>query len=316
MGFMQRGLWKSWAVILPLLSLLGACSGAGGDADIAEVNLNQQQDVQPEPRIDTDKLIADWADFIGIDQAEAKTSLERIGVLEKLGKNEALNQTEFSLYLNLIFEKDDTFARDVRAMNVANLQLSTAIRILRSPVGGSDPQDEQDQYVAFTEQAKALRLRAERGAEILGLLLQPAGTPDLLLDNDFAPIRNAFVAELMLPLFNVPFSDFPTLQQQTVAELLTAVSFAVEGKFLSFYSFTGFTPEEEDSLVNSPTPIIRTTRGTFKILEARNNTYLFSANSPIGNPGGPNNGFAPGDGSDDSHWGHPGRGGRPPYRRR
>jgi hypothetical protein len=286
--------WNNWVVLLPLLSLLGACAGVDNQAKVADSEI-----VQPEETAaaDRSRLLSEWADFIGIDPEEAADELDRIGLTPKLGGNAPLNEADLSAYLNLVFAKDATWAGDIHSLNAANIRMFGALRGLLVSPDVDARQDAQEQYLALTDRAKALRLRAQQGAQILGFLLAPTDSGELLEDEAFAPAGDAFAQPLMLPLFGIPFSDPPTERQQAAVELLAAVTFRAEGKFLSFYSFTAPSPEEE--LPAQPTiPVVRTLRGAFQILEAKDNPYFSNLNTPgtpVGNPG-----------DAEDRWGRPG----------
>ena len=278
---MKRVLWI-YGALFTILLMLGACSS--GSEVSGNGNLENTESNQAIAPVDTQGIIADWADFVGIDVSEAEASLAEIGLVDSIGKNQALSETEFKAYLRLAFEKDFNLIDQVVALNRANQETAQAFRIYRAVDNPSAVDAAVEKYVDLTRRAQTMRRRAERGLQILGLDPEGSSVSDLIIDEPFAEIRQAFAGVIFRRISDgsrTPTDAF----RQTIEQMLVVVSFKVDGKFLSIYSFTATSPEDDTAI--SQLPSVPSVRGAFMVLPAAENSFFNEIQIPTTPPSVP-----------------------------
>lgn len=87
------------------LCALIACSGGGAGTGVAE---------------ETDRRVADWGAFVGLDPAAAQQALDQAGLSDQVGKDAALSEAQLQAFLELSRAHDREFSQGIEELNRRN----------------------------------------------------------------------------------------------------------------------------------------------------------------------------------------------------
>jgi len=115
---------KSLLLAAPFFAVLVACSGGAGNGENATSNAKNPNDAQigDTKQLDLDQRVTKWGQFVGLDSANAKSELTKAGLIEQVGKNAALDETQARAFIELSFAHDATFSQGFADLNQRNGQ--------------------------------------------------------------------------------------------------------------------------------------------------------------------------------------------------
>ncbi|MCE9623986.1 MAG: hypothetical protein K8R69_00820 [Deltaproteobacteria bacterium] len=100
-----------------MIFALGACSGGAGNGNDTNANIEKNQ---LEKQKAADRQIAEWGAFIGVDAAVAKEELTNAGLVEQVGTNAQLNESQAQAFFELTFARDNSFSQGIDELNHRN----------------------------------------------------------------------------------------------------------------------------------------------------------------------------------------------------